>query len=316
MQTTQMKTLTVVLLSLAFLPAAAQFSISNTDEIEHLKKGTLYVVMKDPASVKAANYVKVFHEVWTFSKIAFIKPGEVANYYADGNFFFTLSNERNTTYSGGGGGSYKNAYYFLELWKPTAKYLKGKKNKEPEMRDMVQLARIELYPDFSSIKDHESLFREDYDWGGRIRNWGPGMLKNYLQNLVQLLEKGKKLPLGESIRNKEKLPQLAAGTLLIPDYVLIKFNMFTGDESQRHTEEDITKDYGYKTKFVSTQELNNLILTDKKGFYYLCFVKSSAWKFVTIIHSLTGEVIFSELTTSSYNLKSGDLKDVRKAIEK
>jgi hypothetical protein len=92
--------------------------------------------------------------------------------------------------------------------------------------------------------------------------------------------------------------------------------MFTGDESKQHKEEDLFEDYKLKYQLVSTKKLNDNIVNDPSGFYYLLYVKSSTDKFVSVINSRTGEIIYSDYTPVKYNLKPGDLKDLYKKIMK
>lgn len=295
--------------------ASAQFAITNGDDVDKLKNGTLYVVMKDPASSKASEYVEVYKNTWKFSKLEFIRQTDITKHYGEGKYFISLSLEDYSTYSGVRY-QYSNTHLYLELWTPSTKYLSGNRKKEPALRERDQLARVDLFPAFEALKDPELIFNSDYDGGGYIRNWGPGFLKSYLLTIQHGFTNQLKIKLGESFKKADKLAILANTTLYIPDYVLIKFNMASGDETKRHDESDITEDYGFKTQFLPTKELDAKIRTDKKGFYYLLYVKSSAWKFVSVVYSLTGEVIYSEFSSASYNLKSGDLKSIRKAVEK
>jgi hypothetical protein len=116
------------------------------------------------------------------------------------------------------------------------------------------------------------------------------------------------------IYNEQELNKLKTSTLYVPDYVLVKFNMFTGDESKQHKEEDLFEDYKLKYQVLSTKKLNDNILSDPAGFYYLLYVKSSTDKFVSVVNSKTGEIIYSEYTGVKYNLKPGDLKDLYQKI--
>jgi hypothetical protein len=210
---------------------------------------------------------------------------------------------------------YTNTHFYLELWTPDEKYFKETKKQKPfGEKNKIQVAKIELYTDYETLQQPDLLFSSDYDGYGHIRNWGPGLLKNYIQNLMTLLNKAEKKGLFSTIYNEKEMEKLKTSTLYVPDYVLIKFNMFTGDESKLHKEEDLFEDYKLPYKLLSTKKLNERILNDQAGFYYLAYVKGSTDKFVSIINSLTGEMIYSEYTPVKYNLKSGDLKDLYKKI--
>ena len=113
--------------------------------------------------------------------------------------------------------------------------------------------------------------------------------------------------------NQKELKNLTKETLYIPDFTLVKLNKFNGDERKRHDLEDIMGDYEQKYKLIKTTELNQSILNNQK-MYYLVYVKSSTDKYISVINSQTGEIIYTRYTPLSYNIKSGDLKELNKAI--
>jgi hypothetical protein len=133
---------------------------------------------------------------------------------------------------------------------------------------------------------------------------------------MRYLDQSEKRHLYKSILNETELKNLKDEVLYVPDYVLINFNKFTGDETKKHDEKDIFKNYKFEYKLMSTDELNEKIMNDTTSFYYLIYIKSSADKFVSVINSLTGEIIYSNYTYRSYNIKSKDLKKLRKKIKK
>jgi hypothetical protein len=61
--------------------------------------------------------------------------------------------------------------------------------------------------------------------------------------------------------------------------------------------------------------LNDKILNDKVGFYYLVYVKSSTDKWISVVNSLTGAMIYSRCYMPSYNIEAADLKDLRKKLQ-
>ena len=44
-------------------------------------------------------------------------------------------------------------------------------------------------------------------------------------------------------------------------------------------------------------------------------IKSSTDKYVSVINSLTGEIVYSTYTPVSYNIKSGDLESIQRKIQ-
>ncbi len=306
------------------LNGSCQIEISNISEIDKLKRGTTYIAMKDPLSEKALEYINVFKANWTISKFEFIKYTDIEKYLSPENSFLTVGGYAASTqfvnlYSGGVrtyGIDYTITHIYLELWTCDEKYFASKKkNKKFDIEYQKRIARLELFTDFPTLSDPDKLFQTDYDANGHIRNWGPGILKNQIQALNYYINKNEKRSLYAEILNENEIKKLKKETLYVPDYVLIKFNPFTGNETESHNESDIFDDYKLKYKLIPIAELNQKILTDTSLFYYMIYIKSSTDKFVSVINSATGELIYSEYTPGSYNLKSGDLKRVSKMAE-
>ncbi|MBK8484386.1 MAG: hypothetical protein IPL31_08625 [Saprospiraceae bacterium] len=304
--------------------ANSQIAISNISEIAKIKSGTTYIAMKDPNSEKAKEYVNAFKNNWTISKFEFIKYSEIEKYISPENSFLTIGGYETSTqfiklYENGSrknGINYSNTHLYLELWTCNEKYFQSKKKKkEFGNSDKIQVARIELFTDFATLSDPDKLFQSDYDGNGHIRNWGSGILKNYIQSLISYLNKSENRTLYSGIFNSMEMKNLKKEVLYVPEYVLTKFNKFTGDETKKHDEKDLFEDYKLKYKLISLDELNQKILADKTSFYYLIYIKSSTDKYISVVNSLTGEIIYSTYSPVSYNIKSGDLKDLQKKTQ-
>ena len=298
----------------------SQIAISNTAHIQKIKNGTTYVAMKDPTDANSQPYIEALKASWNFSKIDFIKYSEIQQHLAPENSFLVITSYETTTQfytrsetgSRRNGINYSNGHLYLELWTCTDKFFEtGKKNFSAGSK--VQIARIELYNDFESFLDPDKIYQAGYDGDGHIRNWGPGILKNYIQTLMNYLQKAEKQSLYAEYTNQKELKNLTKETLYIPDFTLVKLNKFNGDERKRHDLEDIMGDYEQKYKLIKTTELNQSILNNQK-MYYLVYVKSSTDKYISVINSQTGEIIYTRYTPLSYNIKSGDLKELNKAI--
>jgi hypothetical protein len=302
--------------------ANSQIAISNSAEIAKIKNGTTYIAMKDPNSEKVKEFVTVLKNNWTISKIEVIKYTEIEKYLSPENSFLTMGGyvadtEFINLYKSGRTTrvNFSNTHLYLDLWTCSEKYFQSKaKKKVFKDSDKITVARIELFTDFPTLSNPDKLYQSDYDGNGHIRNWGPGILKNYIQSLMSYLNKGEDRDLYAEIFNEKEIKNLKNEVLYVPDYVLTNFNKFTGDETKKHKEKDIFKDYKLNYKLISTDELNQKILEDEKGFYYLIYIKSSTDKFVSVINSQTGELIYSTYTPTSYNIKSGDLKDLLKKV--
>lgn len=316
-------TIIVFIFALAF-NAASQIKISNISEINKIKSGITYIVMKDPKSEVAKEYIDIFKRNWTISKFEFIKYSEIEKFLSPENSFLTIggyvtSTQFVTLYSNGSrrnGIDYSNTHLYLELWTCNEKYFEvKKKKKEFKDDDKIQVARIELFTDFETLSDPDKLYQSDYDGNGHIRNWGPGILKNYIQSLMVYLNKNQTHGLYSEILNANEVKNLKKEVLYVPEYILIKFNKFTGNEAKRHDEKEIFEGFKLKYNLISIKELNQKILSETSGFYYLIYIKSSTDKYISVINSLSGEIIYSKYYPMYYNIGSKDLKDLQKKTQ-
>lgn len=320
--------LMLLLLCLFTLPGYGQIAISNVKEIPRLKQGITYVAMKDTASTIAQTYKEVFR-YWTCSKVVFIQHKDILEYISPDASFFTIGGFTTTstfthmTNSGGTrpGLSYSTTNIYLELWVCDAKQLekwKNRKKKKDELPESVKkiIGRIELYTDFPTLAFPEKIYDADYDGNGHIRNWGLGYLKIYLQLLMGLLEKGAEHSLYKGSSDTKQLRNLKKQTLYVPDYVLIKFNMFNGDESKRHEEKEILGDYKWPYQLIENEALNKKIMEEQQQIYFLVYVRSSTDKYISVFNSQTGDLIYTKYKPASYNIKDDDLKDLADEIGK
>jgi len=316
-----------LLLCLFTWRAHSQISIENVQEIPRLKKGITYVVMKDTASPTAQAYKSMFR-YWTCSKVAFILNKDILQHIAPDASFFTIGGYTNTstfmsTNSSGvtsKGLSYSNTHLYWELWICRPDELKLWKNldkKDGKFPYKVRQAigRIEMFTDFPSMVDPSLIYNADYDGDEHIRNWGLGYLKNYVQVLMALLEKGEERSLYKSSSDPKQLENLKKQTLYIPDYVLIKFSKFSGDESKRHKGEKLLSGYKWPYKLIGNKELNEKIMDESQPVYHLVYIKSSTDKYVSVYNSKTGELIYTTYSPVSYNIKDKDFKKLAKAID-
>ncbi len=197
------KTLTVVTVALfciTFLyKAQGQVSITNIEDFAKIKNGTTYVAMKDPNAVKAQPFIDAIKSCWTLSKIEFIKFSEIENHFEPNSSFLTYGDiEKNyyrESWSNSGysrGVNHQSTHVYFEFWTIVDKFFKGdKKRVRLGPGDKIQLARIELFTDFSTTQVPDKLLKVDFDGMGHINNWSPGILKNYLLLMTDLLNKGK-----------------------------------------------------------------------------------------------------------------------------
>jgi hypothetical protein len=304
------------LIAIALFPlfSFAQITITNTAEVAKLKQGTTYFAMKDPASPKAIAYVDAIKKAWTLSKVECIKYTDVEKNIAPNNSFVTIG--ANMTTSNSTLASTETRIY-LELWTTNGKYTYDpKKRRHFNQADKISIATIELFADFYAQNNPSALYKMDYDAAGHFKNWGTGILANYLQQLTVLLNKGTDCLAKTEIANKEELSKMSTATLFIPDYVLTKFNKNSDDESKKYTDKEIFDGFSQSYKVLPLAELNDKIANNPTPFYYLLLIKTPTEKFVTVTNSQTGEIIYMGYTGSAANFKSSDLKELQKTALK
>ncbi|MES2410677.1 MAG: hypothetical protein V4535_04455 [Bacteroidota bacterium] len=292
----------------------SQIAITNVTEIGKIKNGTTFFAMKDPASPKAAAYADAIKKSWTFSKVECIKYTEVEKNIAPNNSFVTIG--ANMTSSNSTMESTETRIY-LELWTTNGKYTYDpKKRKHFNQADKISLATIELFADFTAQNYPSSLYKMDYGADGHLENWSPGVIANYIQQLIILLNKGETREAKTVFYNKDELKKLASETLLIPDYVMTKFSKNADDESKKYDTKEIFDGFNLTYKLLSSEELSDKIMNNPTPFYYLLFIKTKDEKFVTVTNSKTGEIIYTDYSGSTSNFKSSDLKDLQKVVQK
>jgi hypothetical protein len=331
------KTLQSIIASIFFTSAItfnsnAQIAIANLDRIPELKNGTTYIVMKDPDFPGAKEYIEMFKRTWTISKIQFIKYSDVHNHYDKGNYFLSIGgykfDEQYTPMFGGffGGADgntndypkgawFKETYIYLELWTCTDNYLENKKDKELKINNTIQLARIDAYTDIPAYKEPKYLYAEEYNSTVRIRNWGVGILENYVQSMMTYFNNNQERKLYSAITNNAELAKLKTETLYVPNYLLIQYDKKTNGETGKHIESDLFEKYTLKHKLLTIEELNTKISNKEEPIYYFIYVKSRVDKFVSVVNSVTGEMIYSRYTPMSYNIQPDDLYDLQLAIQ-
>lgn len=291
----------------------SQVSISNTDEISKIKTGTTFFAMKDPASPKAAAYVDAILKNWTINKAECIKYTDVEKNIATNNSFVTITADMTTFKSN----SNTDTHIFMELWTTNGNFkYDPKKRKHFNQEDKITIATVEIFPDFTTQFNPSSIYKMDYDTGGHFKNWNAGIVGNYIQQLDLLINKGETRLAKTDFYNKDEIGKLNSQTLYFPDYVLTKFAKNSDDESTISESKEIFEGYNLPYKQISMEELSGKILNDETAFYYLLLIKTISEKFITVTNSKTGEIIYSSYSGSPSNIKSADLKELMKDIQK
>jgi hypothetical protein len=289
----------------------AQVDIFSKNALDKIKDGTTHVIVNDLDFPNSAEYYRVFKKYWTVTKgVEFLKASDIKDNLKEGDSYFSI--ESTIWYSGDVHTSY--TYYYLNLWVPNDRAIN--KPAKYNIHDEVAIAHLNIL--FRLLPGDRPKPSLDFDGSGHISNWHPGTVKNYLQQLQIALLTGKKMQ-SENVEDKEQIKQLRGHILYCPEDDFFTWNIF--GKLGKYTDEQITdlyKEYEFQYKTITNRELEDKILADKEPFYYMIYVPSvQTGKMVGVVNSRTGELIYSKAHSSmSYSLKSGDIKELNKAVNK
>lgn len=241
-------------------------------------------------------------------------------------------------------GTYLHSYmsFFMfnqeDKLKEIEKYKKktGKKKDEYDLmrEERITIADFFLYKNQDFIRNNESgrihtnatadnsirmtkyLTDEMYQDGAVFHNYNPGFLKNYFQKVNALITEGTTYGLYGGGCTPE-VKQLKNKTLYVPQYVGLKYNSLSRTETDKTEENKVAlfKDYKYKFEYVDTATLSDRIMAGEE-FYYLRYVMENAQKYVQVVNSKTGEIVYKNYHPMSYNLKEDNMEEIKNAIDK
>lgn len=298
---------TLIILFFFTLQTKGQIIVQDNKKLEKIKSGNTYIMVGSVKFPNAAKFLAAAKENWTLSKsIDFLSPDHLSQITPNDSF---LSLEALTETRG----SLRNIYFYLTFWTCKEKFFKGARDLRQSDHEPVASACLSV--DIKAFNASRFFKENDFDGGGLLYNWSPGMFKNTLQQMTRLLNSGSKVKLQDDITNKIELAKLKTETLYVPDFNLIKFSPFLGKSKTPADEEKIFDDYKLPYQVINKDDLEPVIFASRPS-YYLIFIKDSSSKIVCVINSKTGETIYSRATSISYNLKSGDLKDLYKEINR
>ncbi|TDG35397.1 hypothetical protein EZJ43_13950 [Pedobacter changchengzhani] len=255
--------------------------------------------------------------VWTITPFLIIKPDELSKYIdKPGYTYFAFSGFKETN----GKTTVIRFFYALDL--PTFKK-NGKKGSN------VNFGNVLIYPDDKTLYQ---TVGNTFKFGGSktkdvdmitflytdaiLYNWSPGVLRAYLKQINDGLLTKKNRKNTFEMENKMKLASLLKDTLYVPEYVKLRFSMFTMSEKvDEEKDESLAEAYKLPIKFVSTKELNELILKKGSNINYLVYTKSTTDKVVTIYNSASNELLYQAYSAISYNFNAKDLRKIRNLIK-
>ncbi|WP_179335018.1 hypothetical protein [Winogradskyella costae] len=329
--------------------------LGNLYVVEHkdklfdiVKKTTTYFVVPD--SLDFDETKKTIEEIWTFNSIKFISEADYQNdkLISTDNSIIKFQDQNYIKTKETMGANDKRIVGAIDLYKFQMFYYENvsKKNNGKIKSEIGQIAEIiftpEIYYRFlakkvdytgdfeigyisksdafnSGINEITSTSKDDGNSYKYIKNpssynFHLGYIKNYFQILNNKLTDNESLKIRDDIKNKDKLKELKSKTLYVPNWLLKEYSTFKLMVTKVLKSEELFEDYKYDYKVLSNEELNSKIL-NKDDFYYLMHTSYNGEKVITIINSLTGDVIYSVVDNSSNLIEKSDLKTISKLLK-
>ncbi|WP_412985112.1 hypothetical protein [Pontimicrobium sp. IMCC45349] len=339
-----MKKLLIVFTCFMFTTLSAQISIGPRHigksknfpkgRIDKFKKTETIFVLSDIIDVDV--YDQILNDSWDVTPYKLVYRDEFNPLnYLDGNYSFANLEGHHVVKTMKSGAQVDYIYIYIKFFMYDAENLKkeisklDKKSKKYEKKlnkaissNKESLARVDLFPkdtflptalSSSSSEIMDSIYSTDVFY-----NYKPGFLKNYFQKVNNQLKLGEEYWMYDNDYLPE-LKKLANTTLYIPNYHLIKYNAWRGkDKKDKDSFEKVFEDYKYNYEFLDQDEMDRRILAGEE-FYYLRYVRVNSQKFIHIVNSKTGEVIYRNYVAgimSSYNIKSRHVDDINSKIKK
>ncbi|WP_299220961.1 hypothetical protein [uncultured Aquimarina sp.] len=215
---------------------------------------------------------------------------------------------------------YDKETIFKKLNKLSEKKRAKKKNNIIN-RNSTNIARFYIFPkdDFISTalsQDTETIVTSMYT-DDIFFNYKPGLLKNYFQKINRLIKKEEEYWMYKDDYQLE-LKKLNSNKLYIPSYMTIKYNGWTGQDSEEDDEniKKIFKKYEFQYEILQDNDLSDRIMNNEE-IYYLRYVRMNAERFLQVVNSKSGEILYRNYITGlSYKIKSKHISDLNNKIKK
>lgn len=151
---------------------------------------------------------------------------------------------------------------------------------------------------------------------GDLLNFRLGYLKNYLQLMNNSIKNKISINLYDDF-SKPELSKLKTKILYIDKNFIYGYNAWTISKKKSPDIDELMSNYSYKYEFIEYENLEKMIMNkDTPDFYYFMYNQINSNKILNIINGKTGEIIYQEHSTISYNLKPKDFKTLSSEINK
>jgi len=241
--------------------------------------------------------------IWTYNEISFVDSDDYEpnkkNYISSDNMIIKLLD---LDYSVTKGirtiGHFNKNIFLVNI------YRNIKENKKGNLDyDFLDIAEIYLDDDIIFQNSENDLYY--------IRL---GIVKNYFQELNRRLTNSQNLKMIDGIVKKEKMGFLSEKALCVPWRTSDSASIENKEQNQKYTTK-IFKKYKHQIELLTDKELEEKILNGE-DFYYLQLTQFSAFRIYSIIHSISGEIIYLDINKATYQTKSSHLNKISNTISK
>lgn len=301
-------------------------------ELEKFKSTTTIFVL--PQLNSKESYEKILKEVWT------VTPFKVVEYkdfkeldYLDGTYSFAkLEGDVKVSSKGG---VFVHTNLGLKIF-DKEKFDKGFKKIKPDAKNYsikvngvyegatsyIAKFPLSVKPAFlldamkALTSEKAAIIYNRMYTESSFTNTNLGMLKNYFQNINEMIGKGGHCGLYDDYVNPE-VKNLKESTLYIPEAYMMEFNSWKGTEKLRDEKDlkELVEDYKYKFQFIRDEDLEKKILNNEE-IYYLRYVSMNANKYLQVVNAKTGLPAYYFYGIATYNLKDNDFERISKAVSK
>ncbi len=275
------------------------------------KKTTVFVV--DDLNLDAFN--KMIKDVWTYNEYIVIAREDYneSSYESEKYAPFIIEGFIRTTTNTQTGRTRESVFVYHRYFYYTFKEKRNKiKTKTHTIAGIFYAGDVETT--FQTIRSQS--FGNMYDG---YNNYSLGYLKNYFQKINhEFSTKGYSFAFAQDY-DKKKMKPLKKSTLYIPEFIQNKYNAWIGSsnfgEEEREKPNDLLKDYDHPYEWISKEDLNDKILNATENFYYLMYVRLNSEKILAVMNGFTGEMIYQDHQTMSFNIKRKDLRRISAKVK-
>lgn len=263
------------------LKAAAQMSFPSPELLEEVKSTQTVITLSNAHKVRSEVDMKaIITENWKATTPIIASAGEANKYRKAGYSVLRIETDHYRYKSG-------NTYYSYNI-----KFLKLFLFKEKDNKKIKEeLVGSIVMPDNFRMTDF--------------------LVKTYFQIFNNHISNSAETKI-YSVKAKDELRELVTDTLLLPDYILDKFD---GVATAKKVLEPKTLLKGYEGKWeiLTQEEIDERIETGENKYFFV-YVRTEAFKFLMIVNGETGSLLYSEHFPTLVNMTPKNFSSIWKRI--